>query len=164
MCIVQRRHSLCEEGRFRVLPLKKRLKGRKVRGRMARKQHQPTKQNSSLLVTPKSRNLKRLNRLVEWPGHRLRIAPQRECRPTRFVSSSSHLLKQVEARNLRNLTIAQIPFFGDENIPLHASAGGGFNTATQCTHVTKSCLHPILWLLHGDKAAWRLRKCFRHAL
>jgi hypothetical protein len=46
---------------------KKRPRGRNVKGRMARRemQHQPTKQNSSPLVTPKSRNSKRPNPLVE---------------------------------------------------------------------------------------------------
>ena len=45
---------------------KKRRRGRNVKGRMARreKHHQPTKQNSSPLVTPKSRNSRRLNPLA----------------------------------------------------------------------------------------------------
>jgi pre-mRNA-splicing factor CDC5/CEF1 len=36
----------------------------------------------------------------------------------------------MEARNLRNLTIAQTPLLGDENTPLHAGSGGGFDSAT----------------------------------
>ncbi|KAF8803596.1 hypothetical protein BYT27DRAFT_7195437 [Phlegmacium glaucopus] len=36
----------------------------------------------------------------------------------------------MEARNLRNLTIAQTPLLGDENTPLHAGPGGGFDGAT----------------------------------
>ena len=45
---------------------KKRPRGRNVKGKMARreKQHQLTKQNSSPLVTPKSRNSRRPNPLV----------------------------------------------------------------------------------------------------
>ena len=31
----------------------------------------------------------------------------------------------MEARNLRNMTIAQTPLLGDENTPLHAAPGGG---------------------------------------
>ncbi|KAF8799928.1 hypothetical protein BYT27DRAFT_7200676, partial [Phlegmacium glaucopus] len=33
----------------------------------------------------------------------------------------------MEAQNLRRLTIAQTPLLGDENTPLHASPGGGFD-------------------------------------
>ena len=36
----------------------------------------------------------------------------------------------MEARNLRNLTIAQTPLLGDENTPLHTGPGGGFDSAT----------------------------------
>lgn len=37
----------------------------------------------------------------------------------------------AEARNLRNMTIAQTPLLGDENTPLHPSGGGtGFESAT----------------------------------
>lgn len=36
----------------------------------------------------------------------------------------------MEARNLRNLTIAQTPLLGDENTPLHDGPGGGFDSAT----------------------------------
>jgi pre-mRNA-splicing factor CDC5/CEF1 len=36
----------------------------------------------------------------------------------------------MEARNLRNLTIAQTPLLGDENTPLHAGPEGGFDSAT----------------------------------
>ena len=36
----------------------------------------------------------------------------------------------MEARNLRNLTIAQTPLLGDENTPLHTGPGGGFDGAT----------------------------------
>ena len=36
----------------------------------------------------------------------------------------------MEARNLRNLTIAQTPLLGDENTPLHTGLKGGFDSAT----------------------------------
>ena len=36
----------------------------------------------------------------------------------------------MEARNLRNLTIAQTPLLGNENTPLHNGLGGGFDSAT----------------------------------
>ena len=36
----------------------------------------------------------------------------------------------MEARNLRNLTIAQTPLLGDENTSLHVGSGGGFDSVT----------------------------------
>jgi hypothetical protein len=69
---------------------KKRPKGRNVKGRMARKkrQHQPTKQNSSPLVMPKSRNSKRLNPLVgdgSWSFRPLKLEKWNRKKSLRLV-------------------------------------------------------------------------------
>ena len=65
-----------------------------------------------------------------------RTAPQRECLPIWVVVCFDELTPlntvdnvMMEARNLRNLTIAQTPLLGDENTPLHVGAGG-FESAT----------------------------------
>ena len=59
-----------------------------------------------------------------------RTAPQR--RFTSFITSVTliHFFQtedtvMMEARNLRNMTIAQTPLLGDENTPLHTGPGGG---------------------------------------
>ena len=67
-----------------------------------------------------------------------RTAPQRKFAP--LVPSATTLVHffqtedtvMMEARNLRNMTIAQTPLLGDENTPLHTGPGGGsgFESAT----------------------------------
>lgn len=67
-----------------------------------------------------------------------RTAPQREClsiwitilfqRELTPLNTVDNVM--MEARNLRNLTIAQTPLLGDENTPLHVGPGGGFDGAT----------------------------------
>lgn len=59
-----------------------------------------------------------------------RTAPQRQF--ASFISSVNliHFFQtedtvMMEARNLRNMTIAQTPLLGDENTPLHTGPGGG---------------------------------------
>jgi pre-mRNA-splicing factor CDC5/CEF1 len=49
----------------------------------------------------------------------------------------------MEARNLRNLTIAQTPLLGDENTPLHTGPGGGFDSATP-RHQTAFTPNPLV--------------------
>ncbi|KAH7888895.1 pre-mRNA splicing factor component-domain-containing protein [Phlebopus sp. FC_14] len=56
----------------------------------------------------------------------------------------------TEARNLRNMTIAQTPLLGDENTPLHVGPGGGtgFDSATPC-HQVAFTPNPLATPLHG---------------
>jgi pre-mRNA-splicing factor CDC5/CEF1 len=57
----------------------------------------------------------------------------------------------TEARNLRNMTMAQTPLLGDENTPLHAGPAGGtgFEGATPRHHVAFTP-NPLATPLHGD--------------
>jgi pre-mRNA-splicing factor CDC5/CEF1 len=66
-----------------------------------------------------------------------RTAPQRKYFPIELPFCFIELTSletvdnvMMEARNLRNLTIAQTPLLGDENTPLHTGPGGGFDSAT----------------------------------
>lgn len=56
----------------------------------------------------------------------------------------------TEARNLRNMTIAQTPLLGDENTPLHVGANGGtgFEGATP-HHQVAFTPNPLATPLHG---------------
>jgi pre-mRNA-splicing factor CDC5/CEF1 len=56
----------------------------------------------------------------------------------------------TEARNLRNMTIAQTPLLGDENTPLHTGPGGGtgYEGATP-RHQVAFTPNPLATPLHG---------------
>ncbi|KAI0062211.1 hypothetical protein BV25DRAFT_1825641 [Artomyces pyxidatus] len=60
----------------------------------------------------------------------------------------------MEARNLRNMTIAQTPLLGDENTPLHVRADGGtgFEGATP-RHQAAFTPNPLATPRNGDVAA-----------
>ncbi|KIJ68108.1 hypothetical protein HYDPIDRAFT_107756 [Hydnomerulius pinastri MD-312] len=64
----------------------------------------------------------------------------------------------TEARNLRNMTIAQTPLLGDENTPMHVGPGGGtgFDSATP-RHQVAFTPNPLATPLHnglgGDVSA-----------
>jgi pre-mRNA-splicing factor CDC5/CEF1 len=71
-----------------------------------------------------------------------RTAPQGKYFITHFIVSplipfSIEDTVLMEARNLRNMSIAQTPLLGDENTPLHVSSAGGtgFEGATPRHHV-----------------------------
>ena len=55
----------------------------------------------------------------------------------------------MEARNLRNMTVAQTPLLGDENTPLYVTSGGrtGFKGATP-RHQVPSTPNPLATPLH----------------
>ncbi|KAJ7055175.1 pre-mRNA splicing factor component-domain-containing protein [Mycena amicta] len=57
----------------------------------------------------------------------------------------------TEARNLRNMSIAQTPLLGEENTPLHANAGGGtgFESATP-RHQVSFTPNPLATPLRAD--------------
>ncbi|KAG1751396.1 pre-mRNA splicing factor component-domain-containing protein [Suillus paluster] len=56
----------------------------------------------------------------------------------------------LEARNLRNMTMAQTPLLGDENTPLHVGPGGGtgFESATP-RHQVAFTPNPLATPMHG---------------
>lgn len=56
----------------------------------------------------------------------------------------------LEARNLRNMTMAQTPLLGDENTPLHVGPGGGtgFESATP-RHQVAFTPNPLATPVHG---------------
>lgn len=56
----------------------------------------------------------------------------------------------LEARNLRNMTMAQTPLLGDENTPLHVGPGGGtgFESATP-RHQVAFTPNPLATPIHG---------------
>ncbi|KAG1899891.1 pre-mRNA splicing factor component-domain-containing protein [Suillus fuscotomentosus] len=57
----------------------------------------------------------------------------------------------LEARNLRNMTMAQTPLLGDENTPLHVGPGGGtgFESATP-RHQVAFTPNPLATPMHGS--------------
>ncbi|KAH7913466.1 pre-mRNA splicing factor component-domain-containing protein [Hygrophoropsis aurantiaca] len=57
----------------------------------------------------------------------------------------------AEARNLRNMTIAQTPLLGDENTPMHTGPGGGtgFESATP-RHQVPFTPNPLASFRNGD--------------
>ncbi|KAG1715612.1 hypothetical protein ID866_1536 [Astraeus odoratus] len=57
----------------------------------------------------------------------------------------------AEARNLRNMTIAQTPLLGDENTPLHPTGGTGFEGATP-RHQVAFTPNPLATPLHESTA------------
>jgi len=85
-----------------------------------------------------------------------RTAPQREfdlhwiqCRTYLTCSCFQEDNVMAEARNLRNMTIAQTPLLGDENTPLHPADGGtGFEGATP-RHQVAFTPNPLATPLHG---------------
>ncbi|KIK92662.1 hypothetical protein PAXRUDRAFT_26637 [Paxillus rubicundulus Ve08.2h10] len=82
-----------------------------------------------------------------------RTAPQRKL--AIFIPEDNVM---TEARNLRNMTIAQTPLLGDENTPLHVGPGGGtgFEGATP-RHQVAFTPNPLATPLHngigGDVSA-----------
>ncbi|KAF9463250.1 pre-mRNA splicing factor component-domain-containing protein [Collybia nuda] len=59
----------------------------------------------------------------------------------------------MEARNLRNMSMAQTPLLGDENTPLHVGPAGGtgFESATPQHHVAFTP-NPLATPLHGNSS------------
>ena len=85
-----------------------------------------------------------------------RTAPQREFH-LHWIQRRIYLTRSwfqednvmAEARNLRNMTIAQTPLLGDENTPLHPADGGtGFEGATP-RHQVAFTPNPLATPLHG---------------
>lgn len=83
-----------------------------------------------------------------------RTAPQREfpsvsipLRQLSFVTEDNVML---EARNLRNMTMAQTPLLGDENTPIHVGprGGTGFEGATP-RHQVAFTPNPLATPMHG---------------
>lgn len=63
------------------------------------------------------------------------------------LSSEDNIM--LEARNLRNMTVQQTPLLGDQNTPLHTSAGTGFEGATPRTQVAFTP-NPLATPRNGD--------------
>jgi len=69
--------------------------------------------------------------LLEWRGHREPHLSLSTFGSTTHASTFTYLFLTednrviMEARNLRNVTIAQTPLLGDENTPIHVGPGGG---------------------------------------
>ena len=62
----------------------------------------------------------------------------------------------AEARNLRNMTIAQTPLMGNENTPLHPADGGtGFEGATP-RHQVAFTPNPLAMPLHSGAVDGKL--------
>ncbi|KAF7295230.1 Cell division control protein Cdc5 [Mycena indigotica] len=83
--------------------------------------------------------------LGEYPG----LENARMARTPRTAPQEDNILN--EARNLRNMSIAQTPLLGEENTPLHANPGGGtgFESATP-RHNVAFTPNPLATPLRAD--------------
>ncbi|KAH7903946.1 pre-mRNA splicing factor component-domain-containing protein [Hygrophoropsis aurantiaca] len=72
-------------------------------------------------------------------------------RRRRLVLPPQHVNVMAEARNLRNMTIAQTPLLGDENTPMHTGSGRGtgFESATP-RHQVPFTPNPLASFRNGE--------------
>ncbi|KAF9227194.1 hypothetical protein BS17DRAFT_775092 [Gyrodon lividus] len=109
-----------------------------------------TGENAKALVTGGNEATAKL--LGEYEG----LESARMARTPRTAPQQDNVM--TEARNLRNMTIAQTPLLGDENTPLHVGSGGGtgFEGATP-RHQVAFTPNPLATPLHngigGDVSA-----------
>ncbi|KIM69703.1 hypothetical protein SCLCIDRAFT_19504 [Scleroderma citrinum Foug A] len=100
-----------------------------------------TGENAKALVSGGSEATSKL--LGDYEG----LESARMARTPRTAPQQDNVM--AEARNLRNMTIAQTPLLGDENTPLHPADGGtGFEGATP-RHQVAFTPNPLATPLHG---------------
>ncbi|KAF8836877.1 hypothetical protein BDN67DRAFT_1071693 [Paxillus ammoniavirescens] len=101
-----------------------------------------TGENAKALVTGGNEATAKL--LGEYEG----LESARMARTPRTAPQQDNVM--TEARNLRNMTIAQTPLLGDENTPLHVGPGGGtgFDGATP-RHQVAFTPNPLATPLHN---------------